>query len=186
MGFLLVFFSNGFMIDILLAKNLVFLSFGVAIIFIDIKHYIIPDVLSIPLVVIGLGLAFFTDEPGWMSSLLGSVVGFSLFYLIAFSYFKRKKVDGLGGGDIKLIAGIGAFIGVVGVFYVMFLSSFIALLVFSVKLILEHKRRTVSGEDCAAQDIIPFGPFLVVATIVYMLFGGKMLEWYMSLFYGWL
>ena len=144
-----------------LLRNIVFFSVSIVIIYIDIKRLIIPDYLSLPLIGLGIFFSFYTHEPGWKSSLMGMLVGFAIFYIIAWSYTKATRQIGLGGGDVKYLAGIGAFLGINGVAYVMLISSILALIAY---LIL----RIVKGKSF--HRVLPYGPFLAIAAFGYIVF----------------
>ena len=148
-----------YVFDITLLKNVIFIIVSIVIIFIDIKRHIIPDVLSIPLIFIGIGFSFITPIPGWKSSVLGALVGFIIFYLIAWLYTRVTKQIGLGGGDVKYLSGIGAFLGIQGVGFVMFFSSVLALVTFTILLLFKNKRHV---------KILPYAPFLAVAAFGYL------------------
>ena len=85
-----------------------------------------------------------------------------MFYLISWFYHRQKNEIGLGGGDVKYLTAIGAFLGIWGVFFVMFLSSGMALIVFIVRELISRKKH----------KIIPYGPFLAVSAFFYILFEG--------------
>ena len=175
--------KNEYIIDFVLLKNLIFFTASIAIFFIDLKHYIIPDVISLPLIVIGVGFAFLTPEPGWKSAVLGGVVGFSLFYTIAWLYFRYKQVVGLGGGDIKYLAAVGAFVGIVGLPFVLLISSFVAIMAFLAMSILKIKRQEPHIQDVPieqGQNILPYGPFLVLGTFLYLMLGDVLLNLYLD------
>jgi leader peptidase (prepilin peptidase)/N-methyltransferase len=165
--FVIIFLLNNSEINVELFRNLTFMVFGLAIIYIDFEHYIIPDILSLPLIVIGLLFSFFTREPGWIFAIIGSATGFLLFFTISFIYEKIHKKVGLGGGDIKFVAGIGTFVGINGLHFVMLCSSFLALL-----FVLMSKRIA-----------IPFGPFLTFATFIFLIFGENIIDLYLDILY---
>jgi len=186
LGFLLMLYVNKFALDAMLARNIIFFCVGLVIFFIDLRHYIIPDVLSIPLFVVGMAFAFITKTHGWLSASIGSATGFILFYLIAFIYYKRKQQMGLGGGDIKYIAAIGAFTGFNGIIFTLFFSSFIALLYYIFISII--KWRPAGSSDLPEpirQQAVPYAPFLTITAMIYLLWGKELLGLYVELFYRW-
>ena len=150
-------------LDFNLLKYIIFFAVSLVIIYIDIKRNIIPDVLSIPLIFIGIGFSFITPVPDWKSSVSGAVIGFVIFYVIAWLYTKKTKQIGLGGGDVKYLSAIGAFLGIKGVAFVMFFSSVLALITFTVLLLFKDKRDV---------KVLPYGPFLAVAAFGYILLCG--------------
>ncbi len=144
-----------------------FVASLVAMTFIDLELRILPDKLTLPGLVLGLLTAPLAPELGIVNSVIGAVVGFSFFYGLAWLYATLRKIDGLGGGDIKLLAMLGAFIGPLGVFYTVFISSVLG----SVVGIL------VSKKGDLMQTAIPFGPFLIVGALVYYLIWDIVIQW---------
>jgi len=181
-GFYLFFYRHGYMVSVVFIRDIIFYCVGLAIIFIDIEHFIIPDVLSIPLIVIGLVSSFLIDEPGWVSALFGAVFGFLLFYGISFSYYKLKKEIGLGGGDVKYIAAIGAFVGIWGLLFVLFFSSLVALISFMVLSVVGYRPKVPKeATEQISERAMPYAPFLTIATFIYLLVGDWFLEVYLGM-----
>jgi leader peptidase (prepilin peptidase) / N-methyltransferase len=139
-----------------LVRDLVFFSLLVPIAFIDIDHRIIPDELSLGGLAAGLLLSFL---PGgdWTGSLAGAAVGGGILFVTAAAYEKAAGREGMGGGDIKLIAMIGAFLGWRGALLTIFAGS-----LFGVAGGLVAMRKGDEGLKTA----IPFGPFLCAAALV--------------------
>ena len=108
---------------LLFIKDFPFIGILIAVTFIDLQHRIIPDGLSLGGLVLGLGVSFFDPDIGWFGALVGAVFGFGFFYGIAWFYVWRTGKMGLGGGDIKLLAMLGAYIGIKGVITTIFISS---------------------------------------------------------------
>ena len=143
------------------------------VIFIDIDHLIIPDCISLPGIIIGfLASCFILQDMDWKKSLLGFFVGGGFFFLIAFLYSKLKKIEGLGGGDIKLLAMLGAFLGIKGVLFVIFIASAIGTVVGLIVML--------SSKEKSLQFKIPFGPFLSFAAILYIFWGNEIILWYIN------
>ncbi len=151
----------------------IFVAALVAITFIDLDHQIIPDVISLPGIPAGFVASFFVPWISWSDSLLGIVLGGGSLYLVAAGYELLTKKEGMGGGDIKLLAMIGAFLGWQAVLPVIFLSSLIGSLV-GVPLMLIKK--------ADGRLAIPFGPFLALGAVIYLLWGRALLTWYLSFF----
>lgn len=139
----------------------------VAIAFIDLEHRIIPDPLSLGGLAWGLLTAWLDPRVGLLSAALGAALGFGFFYSIAWIYLRLTGRSGLGGGDIKLLAMFGAFLGPMGVLTSVVISSIFGSLV-GVGWGLARKNRA-GGLMAFA---IPYGPFLVVGALYYYLFGG--------------
>lgn len=152
----------------------VFFLFGsllLLIAFIDLDTYLIPDALSLGGLVVGLAVAPLCSHVRWIDALGGAFLGGVLFYGVAWGYQKLRHQDGLGGGDIKLLAMIGAFIGWKGVLFTIFFSSVIGA---AVGLIVMVR----SGRGLAAR--VPFGPFLSLGAISYVFWGEKLTAWYLG------
>lgn len=159
--------------------------------FIDLEHMIIPNIISLPGIIAGLVFnalrtdwqysreliegasmslgSFFglLNEVPFLDSVFGAVLGGGVLLLIAFVYEVIRKREGMGMGDVKLLAMIGAFIGVQGVVFVIFLSSILGTVV-GISVIL-YKRGDL-------KYAIPFGPFLSVASVIYIFTGGFSLK----------
>ncbi|PID28005.1 MAG: prepilin peptidase [Candidatus Cloacimonadota bacterium] len=156
--------------NFLYGKYLIFASIGLIIFFIDMFYRIIPDELSLSLVLIGIIASFSSFNDITLSdSLIGGAVGFSIFYGISYLYFKAKGKVGMGGGDIKYIAAVGTFLGAKGVLFTVFFSSLIALL-------------TVLPFKSLREGKFAFGPFLVTASLLFVFFGNYLINLYLSLF----
>jgi leader peptidase (prepilin peptidase)/N-methyltransferase len=138
--------------------------------FIDLKYYIIPDRISLGLIVAGLLFSYFLPI-GLKWSFIGAASGFIILYLVAIFGKLAFKKDAMGGGDIKLLSGIGAFLGIKGVLFTLFFSSFLGSFV-GIALILLGKKELSSK--------IPFGPYLSLAALCYIFFG----SWLIKLIYG--
>ena len=167
---ILLFTNQNEQFSVIFFKYAIFISFGLIIFFIDLYHYIIPDNLSLPLIMIGLIFSFVpTTDVSWISAGIGAFLGFILFLITALLFKKTTGKDSLGGGDIKLIAAIGAFLGVWGILFTVLFSSLIAL---AVLLILKHDRKKQ----------FPFGPFLITGAFVYILAGNALIGLYLKLY----
>jgi len=136
------------------------------IIFIDIQHQIIPDIISLPGIVLGFLFSLINSSVSWQSSLMGLLFGGGILYSIAAIYFFLRKQDGMGGGDIKLLAMIGAWLGWQSLPFVIFVSSATG----SIIGIIAMKWQKKGGSTRIA-----FGPFLSIAALTYMFFSEKIL-----------
>ncbi len=146
----------------------VFCSAMVAVFWIDLDHMIIPDAISLPGMAVGLLAAIlgFIPDLDWKLSVVGLVLGGAILYVPAVIYKKIRGIEGLGGGDIKLLAMMGAFTGPYGVIFILFLSSLIGSLA---ALIGMGFRRN------GAATPIPFGPFLTASALVYVFAGREII-----------
>ena len=153
---------------LLLIRDWPFVAMLVAITFIDLEHRIIPDELSLGGLVLGLLTAHWVPGLGLTSSLIGAAVGYGFFWLLSWGYFKAKGRMGLGGGDVKLLAMLGAFLGPMAVFHVILISSLLGSVIgISYAAWLKYRGQSESLMGVA----IPFGPFLVVAALYVYLLG---------------
>lgn len=147
----------------------VFLSALMTIAFIDIEHQIIPDVISLPGIGVGLLLAWLTLPLSVLQSLIGALVGGGVIYLVSFISLAVLGKEGMGGGDIKLMAMIGTFLGWKNTLLTIFLGSVTGSII-GVSLILFKKKKR--------DDYIPFGPFLVLGAIISLFLGNRIINWY--------
>lgn len=129
---------------------------------IDLYLQIIPDELSLSGIVVGFLMCFLTHDVAWWSSLLGIVLGGGIFLLVAVLYEKLAKREGLGGGDVKLLAMIGAWLGYQSILPTIIVSSALGSLI-GVALI------AFKGKDF--KTAIPFGPFLALGAFIYLFWG---------------
>jgi leader peptidase (prepilin peptidase)/N-methyltransferase len=151
----------------------VFVAALVAITFIDLDHQIIPDVISLPGMIVGFLTALAIPWLSWSDSLLGLLLGGGSLFLVAEIYHRLTGQEGMGGGDVKLLAMIGAFLGWKAILPVIFLGSLAGSLV-GVPLMIAKR----SDGKLA----IPFGPFLVLGAIIVLLWGRQLLVWYLGFF----
>ena len=164
--FLAIYFIYGVSITTLLLMILG-LSFLI-IFFIDFKHYIIPNVITFSMMSLGFIKSFVPDLhpifPNYLNSLIGGIFGYGIIWSIIFFYKQVRKKEGMGLGDAKLLSAIGFWFGWFSIPCVIFLSSIIALLSVAPSLI--NKSRKFSSQ-------IPFGPYIIVATLIYLTFESK-------------
>jgi leader peptidase (prepilin peptidase)/N-methyltransferase len=147
----------------------VFVSGLIVITFIDLDLQIIPDVISLPGIVIGFVASFFLPWPGVVNSAIGIIGGGGVLLLIAQAYLKLTGTDGMGGGDVKLLAMIGAFLGWKGALLTLFAGSLIGALAGGVVILTSGK---------SSKHPIPFGPFLAAGALIYLFFGDALIRWY--------
>lgn len=150
-----------FGLTITAAGYFLFCASLLSIIWIDMVHQIIPDVISISGIVIGFAFSFFNSFVTWKDSLIGLLVGGAFLYAIALTYYLVRRKEGMGGGDIKLLAMIGAFLGWQSLPVVIFLSS-ITGSIFGLLAMIQQKE--------GGNTRIPFGPFLSCAALFYLFF----------------
>ncbi len=163
---------------------LIFILTIIPIAFIDLFNKIIPDVLNILLIIFGFALnIFFLGKP-FLFPLYGFLAAGLFFYFIALIYEIVKKKEGLGGGDIKLIAGIGAFLGLRGAVFSIFGGAVLALAGFILFFIIQKFIKIKSKKDAFNINLndfkIPFGPFLSLASIFYIFYGDILIKVYLN------
>ena len=166
--FVLALAERGLTIDLIPALLLV--AGLVAITGIDLDHQLIPDVISIPGIVVGLAVSTLTGRPGWLDSLVGVVIGGGIFLLIIVA-----SRGGMGGGDMKLGTMLGAFLGWKLVLVAILIAILAGGVFATVVLLLRRKGR---------KDAVPFGPFLALGGVVSLFWGESLLAWYLGTFSG--
>ncbi len=150
-----------------------FISALIVVTFIDIDHRIIPDVISLPGIGLGLAASFLLPRTGLVDALLGILLGGGSLLAVAVAYRLVAKKEGMGMGDVKLLAMIGAFIGWRGVLFTIFVGSLVGSLVGFV-IVLAQRRKDL-------KLAVPFGPFLSLGAIVYVFAGPALIDWYFRL-----
>ena len=164
LSFLLIYYLFGISITSLLFAILSI--FFIIIFFIDLKHFIIPNTLTFPLMAIGFIKSFDPNLntsifPNYLNSLLGGIIGYLIIWTIIYLYKKFRNIEGMGLGDAKLLSAIGFWFGWISIPFIIFLSSVIALL--SVIPSLLKNSKSLSSQ-------IPFGPYIIIGTLVYLFF----------------
>jgi leader peptidase (prepilin peptidase)/N-methyltransferase len=152
---------------------LVYFAFVTALIVItviDLYHQIIPDVISIPGVGVGLLASLIFPHIAFLDSLIGVLLGGGSLFLVATLYQWFFKREGMGGGDVKLLAMIGAFLGWKAVILTILLSSLIGSISGIIIMVLK-------GKDF--KYAIPFGPFLSLGAVIALFFGENIIRWYL-------
>ena len=169
LSFTLIYFLFGISLTTLFFWIL-FLSFLI-IFFIDLKHFIIPNVITFPLMVLGFLKSFDPNLsylfPNYLNSLIGGALGYGIIFSIIYFYKQIRKKDGMGLGDAKLFAVIGFWFGWISIPFIVFLSSVIALI--SVIPSLLNSSKQMSSE-------IPFGPYIIIATLLFVFFKETMIN----------
>jgi leader peptidase (prepilin peptidase)/N-methyltransferase len=156
----------------LLAVRLLFACAMIVLFVIDLQHQILPNVITLPGIVVGFVMSFLLP-PGWLASLLGIVFGGGVLFAIMEVYARARGFEGLGMGDVKMLAMIGAFLG----WQLMLLTLVLASIAGSViGVALMATRR--GGMKTA----LPFGTFLALGALVAAVTGDAILRWYLSLY----
>jgi leader peptidase (prepilin peptidase)/N-methyltransferase len=144
----------------------------IVITFIDIDHRIIPDKITLPGIPLFFLASFFLPHVSVTSSLLGILAGGGILYLVAWGYHLLTGQEGMGGGDIKLLAMIGAVVTWQGVLFTIFAGSATGCVV-GVGLMIKNRK----GMKLA----VPFGPFLSFGAVLYLFYGPQLVGWYINL-----
>lgn len=148
----------------------VFISFMIIMSFIDIDHYLLPDRFTLTLIPLGILSILVRKDFNLQDSLLGILVGGGIIFLFSAGYYLFKKKIGMGGGDIKLMAGVGAFVGPKLALFTILLATILALIA-AVPFLVTKKK----GLDA----MLPFGPFLALAGILCLFWGDIIFDWWM-------
>ena len=151
-----------------MASRIVFGGLLVALFTIDLKHHRLPNALTWPGSAAGLAFSVVT-EPGWRDSLLGVLVGGGALFAFSEAYYRLRHEDGLGMGDVKMLAMIGAFIGW-KLTILAFLIASCAASVVGLALLVTRR--------AGLKDALPFGCFLAAGAAVAATTGPSLLEWY--------
>jgi len=156
----------------LLAARLLFACAMIVLFVIDLQHRILPNAITLPGIVIGFILSVFLP-PGWLSSLIGLIAGGGVLFAIGEGYYRLRGYEGLGMGDVKMLAMIGAFLGWPLMLVTLVLASFAGSVV-GVGLLVSRR-----GDMKAA---LPFGTFLAVGALVAAVAGDAFLAWYLTFY----
>ena len=140
--------------------------------FIDLDHRIIPDVISLPGTILGLAFSFVPGFPRPMDSAIGVAIGAGFLFLILYAYEKIMGEEGMGLGDVKLLAMIGAFLGWQALPVTVLVSSLTGSIV-------GVGYALIKGES-VRKFPVPFGPFLALGAIVHLFFGVELIQWYLG------
>jgi leader peptidase (prepilin peptidase)/N-methyltransferase len=156
----------------LLVPRLVFACAMVVLFAIDLEHHLLPDVITLPGIVLGL-VSSTVLPPGLVSALIGTVAGGGVLWLVGEAYYRYSGHEGMGGGDVKMLAMVGAFLGWELMLVTLVLSSLCGSLIGL--LVIALKR---GGLKYA----LPYGTFLAVGALFASLAGRPILDWYLSFY----
>jgi leader peptidase (prepilin peptidase)/N-methyltransferase len=139
---------------------------------IDLEHHLLPDAITLPGIGLGLGLALILPHISFLEAASGSVLGGLWLYSVGWIYQKLRGKRGLGGGDVKLMAMIGAFLGAASLPLVILLSAGLGSLAGFALVVAQNRYR--HGQWQYAR--IPYGPFLSAGAFIYLIEGGNLLR----------
>jgi leader peptidase (prepilin peptidase) / N-methyltransferase len=152
---------------------LLFTAALIAIAFIDLQHKIIPDVISLPGILVGMAFSFFPSAGiSPLDALIGVVGGGGFLFLVGTAFQKMTGREGMGGGDVKFLAMIGAWMGWKALPYIILISSLSGAVIGGVSLAISRQ---------GVRSRIPFGPFLALGALVFLFFGDDIALWFYRL-----
>ena len=150
--------------------SFLFVASLVTISFIDLQHKIIPDIISLPGILLGVIVSIFPFSPvSWLDSLIGAIGGGGFLFLVAVIFERITGKEGMGGGDVKLLAMIGAWMGWRSLALSIFFASLSGIIIGGGALFLSGRGYRVR---------IPFGPFLSLGALIYFFYGTELVSWY--------
>jgi leader peptidase (prepilin peptidase)/N-methyltransferase len=156
----------------LLVSRLLFLCILIALFGIDLEHQILPNSITLPGIVAGLLMSTIAP-PGFRDAAIGAALGGGVLYAIAWAYYLWRREEGLGMGDVKMLAMIGAFLGWKAVLVTLVLSSFSGAFIGMGLIALQKGNMKLA---------LPFGTFLAVGAAAAMLVGEPLANWYAGFF----
>lgn len=166
----LTFYFYGFSVSFFAAALFLYLLLPLFVI--DLKHRVVPDKITFPGIVIGVGFSFFLDKMQWYESLIGIGIGGGLLLLIAFLGKRIFKKEAMGMGDVTLFMMVGAFIGWKGVLLTLILASFLGSIVGIIVIAMKKSKDTT----------LPFGPFICISAAFSYFWGHILIHKYLSFF----
>jgi leader peptidase (prepilin peptidase)/N-methyltransferase len=161
-----------FGLDIILVPRLLFASVLIVLFAIDLEHHLLPNVITLPGIVVGLAFSAMLP-PGLVNSFLGVIAGGGILWVIGEAYYRYSGQEGMGGGDVKMLAMIGAFLGWELVILTLVLSSFLGAIIGILVIVFRR-----GGMKYA----LPYGTFLSLAALTASLVGSQIVEWYVGLY----
>jgi leader peptidase (prepilin peptidase)/N-methyltransferase len=155
------------------AAELAFVAAMVALVFIDFDHQILPNSITLPGTGVALALAGPRPAISLPDALLGALLGAGLLFLVAEVYFRLRKLEGLGMGDVKMMGMVGAYLGWRGVLLTLFLGSLSGTLV---------GLAVIAASKGDMKTKLPFGTFLGMGAVAAVYVGEPLIGWYTSLY----
>jgi leader peptidase (prepilin peptidase)/N-methyltransferase len=155
----------------LLASRLIFGCALIVLFAIDLEHHLLPNAITLPGIVVGFVFSLFAG-PGWLSSLIGIAVGAGVLWAIAEAYYRIRHEEGLGMGDVKMLAMVGAFLGWQLTLLTLMLASVSGTIIGMILIVTKR-----GGLKYA----LPFGTFIALGAAVAATVGPQVLDWYLGL-----
>ena len=156
----------------LMIQRLVFGCAMIVLFFVDLEHHRLPNEITVPGIVVGFLFSLFMS-PGWLSSLIGILVGGGVLWLLGTLWFLIRHEEGMGFGDVKMLAMIGAFLGWKLMLATLFVSTILGSVI-GLSLIAAKKGNLKTA--------LPFGCFLAIGAILASVVGDRAVSWYLSLY----
>jgi leader peptidase (prepilin peptidase)/N-methyltransferase len=138
----------------------------------DLQHKILPNAITLPSIAVGFACSLFLP-PGWRDSLIGIAVGGGVLYAIAEVYYRIRGHEGLGMGDVKLLAMIGAFLGWKLVLLTLVLASFSGSII---------GLAVIASSRGDMKHALPFGTFLAIGAVISTVWGPSIVDWYVGFY----
>jgi leader peptidase (prepilin peptidase)/N-methyltransferase len=158
--------------DIILIPRLLFATSLIVLFAIDLEHHLLPNVITLPGIVIGLAFSTMLP-PGLLDAVIGVLAGGGVLWLVGEAYYRYSGQEGMGGGDVKMLAMIGAFLGWKLMVLTLVLSSVLGSVVGVLVIVLRRG---------GMKHALPYGTFLSLAALVASLFGQRILDWYLGFY----
>jgi leader peptidase (prepilin peptidase)/N-methyltransferase len=158
--------------DIILVPRLFFACLLIVLFAIDLEHHLLPNAITLPGIVVGLLFSLLLP-PGIISAAIGTLIGGGSLWLIGEAYYRYSGQEGMGGGDVKMLAMIGAFLGwklaIVTLVFSSIAGGLIGMLVLAIR-------------RGGLKHALPYGTFLALGALVASLYGDQIVEWYVGLY----
>ncbi len=158
--------------DILLVPRLFFACMLIVLFAIDLEHHLLPNAITLPGIAIGLAFSLLLP-PGIIAAALGALIGGGSLWAIGEVYYRFSGQEGMGGGDVKMLAMIGAFLGwklaIVTLVFSSIAGALIGLLVLAIR-------------KGGLKYALPYGTFLALGALIASLFGDQIVAWYVGLY----
>jgi leader peptidase (prepilin peptidase) / N-methyltransferase len=156
----------------LLFQRIVFGCAMIVLFFVDLEHHRLPNEITLPGIIIGFAYSFFMP-PGWVASLIGILVGGGILWLLGTLWFLVRHEEGMGFGDVKMLAMIGAFLGWKLMLATLFVSTILGSVI---------GLGLIAAKKGNLKTALPFGCFLAIAAMLASIGGDRAVTWYSSLF----